>query len=83
MHPWFRNTGQYRRLRLTKNAQPFNRRPLDRNLVARFDHPYVLNDINRFAPSEVRGGMAGAKIGLMHLGTSPGIVVRRTFDRRR
>ena len=50
---------------LIKNAysSPFNRRPLDRNLAARFDRPVrLMNDANCLALSEARGGVAaGAK----------------------
>ena len=46
---------------LIKNAysSPFNRRPLDGNLAARFDRPVrLMNDANCFALSEARGGAA-------------------------
>ena len=68
---------------LIKNAysSPFKRRPLDRNLAARFDRPVrLMNDTNIFALSEARGGAAaGAKIvfdAILGTGTGCGIVVR-------
>lgn len=68
---------------LIKNAyiSPFNRRPLDRNLAARFDRPIrLINDTNCFALSEARGGAAaGAKIifdAILGTGCGRGIVLR-------
>ena len=70
---------------LTKNAysSPLNRRPLDRNMAARFNRPVALmNDTNCFALSGARVGVAaGAKIVFdtilgTSIGCGSGIVLR-------